>query len=89
MAQNTGNLIFFALIGGGGAGCFILWLNFASTFLENENINYRQLCLYCAGNFLLERENGSEKRKTFSFLIAKMYGITQQLLARVFSTKWE
>ena len=45
--------------------------------------------MYCAGNFLLERENGSEKRKTFSFLIAKMYDITQQLLARVFSTKWE
>ena len=35
--------------------------------------------------------NGSEKRKIFSFLIAKTYDISfyQQLSARVYPTKWE
>ena len=42
MAQKTGKSYIFYMIsttltktGGGGEGCFILWQNFASKFLEN------------------------------------------------------
>ena len=72
MTQNTRNLFFLcinskALNWGGGVGCFILRENFATTFLGNYNINYRQLCLYCTGTFFNLNEKTVLKKGCFSF----------------------
>ena len=57
-----------AKTGGGGVGCFILQRNFTSKFLENWNINYRQLYLCCAGIFILSSIYRSDSYKCTSQL---------------------
>ena len=75
MGQHTGKSDIFFMIstnlaktGVGGASCCILYQNFTSKFVENLNINYRQLRLYCTGTF-------SAWTIMYGITGIKMYGI--------------